>query len=90
MLSAIFDTRTDAGRIALAYVESNEHSLEPIADALCIQLQKPDDYADRYLKRLPEAVEELRMESGGGVLIPTGVTKDEAAPEIAGPEKDLR
>lgn len=62
MLSAIFARHTDTGCTALAYVERGEHSLELIADALCKQLQKPKDYAERYLRRLPEALEMLRLE----------------------------
>jgi hypothetical protein len=36
--------------------------LESIADALCSQLKKPEDQADRYLERLPELLDELRRE----------------------------
>ena len=65
MLSAIFDRHTDAGRKALAHLGSGEPRLEKIAEALCVQFQKPQGWADRYLVRLPEALEELRLETVG-------------------------
>jgi hypothetical protein len=66
MCLAICNPRTMAGRMALAYVERGEHSLESIADALCSELRKPEGFADRCLERLPQALEELRLDPVGG------------------------
>jgi hypothetical protein len=67
MVSVIFDRHTEAGRMARAHVEGGEPSVEQIAEALCIQLQKPEGFADRCLEKLLEALEELRLD-------PVGVT----------------
>lgn len=37
-------------------------TLRDLSKSICRQLDKPEHYAERYLKRLPEALEELRPE----------------------------
>ena len=66
MYLAICNPRTKAGRMARDHVEGGEPSEEQIAKALCIQLQKPEGFADRCLERLPEALEQLRLDPVGG------------------------